>query len=350
MTTDAAIGQNIQHARYRARMSQADLAKLLSLHRTAVSRMEAGVRAVTALELVRIADALGVPVSDLLAPHTRARAHPRMSRLLLRAAYVTDDDHHQLGWASRLWEIASERLSSGKHIGPVRRPRFLSPVQTAELYADMAREVIGLRATDPVQGLSAIAMDLGVIVVVARMPSKSQLSGCSIMGEGHASLALVNANHPEPRQRFTLAHEIGHHILHRNNGAITCQEASARRGRPPASEFEADVFASAFLLPRRALRALARSWPHVPSLIQAVEARYVTSRSATVARLRGLDLIGESDARALRRLAGNAQEVGEQPDYRRVGTTLARLASEFDSEKLVEGTATRIVPDAEVVR
>ena len=103
MTTDSVIGQNIQEARYRAGMSQADLAELLSVHRSALSRMEAGLRAVTAVELVRIAAFLGVSEADLLAPRSRVRASPRTSRLLLRAAYVTEDDHEQLNWASDLW-------------------------------------------------------------------------------------------------------------------------------------------------------------------------------------------------------------------------------------------------------
>ena len=295
MTTDSVIGQNIQEARYRAGMSQADLAELLSVHRSALSRMEAGLRAVTAVELVRIAAFLGVSEADLLAPRSRVRASPRTSRLLLRAAYVTEDDHEQLNWASDLWDVASKHLPSGRPVGPERRPRFLSSVQIAELYAGITRESIGLRASDPVQNLSAVAMELGVAVAVARMPSRSNLAGCSIMGDGCASLALVNSNHPESRQRFTLAHEIAHHVLHRNSGAITCQDISVRRGRPPTSEFEADVFASAFLLPRRAIRRLARTQPSASALLRAVQTQFGTSRSATLARLRGLKVITTSD-------------------------------------------------------
>ena len=349
MTTDSVIGQNIQEARYRAGMSQADLAERLSVHRSALSRMEAGVRAVTAVELARISAVLDVSVSNLLAPREGLQVSPRTSRLLLRASHVTEDDHQQLNWALHLWSITGERLPPGRHVGPARRPRFLSSAQVGELYADLTREAVGLRAGDSVQGLSKIAMELGVAVAVARMPSRSNVAGCSIMGDGRASLALVNSNHPESRQRFTLAHEIAHHILHRNSEAIACQEAAVRRGRPPTPEFEADVFASAFLMPRRAIRNLARTQPSAPTLLQEIQARFGTSRSATLARLRGLNVITESDARSLRGPVRESQVDDRQPDFRRVGKTLARLAAASGAQELVGGTATRVVRDDKVV-
>lgn len=349
MITNADVGQNIQEARYQARMSQADLANLLSMHRSALSRMEAGVRAVTAVELVQIANILDIEVSELLSPRSRVAAHIKRGRLLLRASHVTNQDHKQLSWASTLWGIVSTRLPPGRRVGPVRRPRFLTSAQNAELHADLAREAIGLGPDDPASSLSAIAMDLGVVVVVGRMPSGSRVAGCSVMDNGRPSVVLVNSNHPPARQRFTLAHEIGHHILHGNSGAIACRSYDVRQGRRPSSEFEADVFASALLLPRRALRNLRPNQILAPDSLEKIEARFGTSRTATVARLRGLRLISDFDARALRRFVRKAQVAEGQPDFRRVGRTLAQLVADFGSENLIDGPGTRVVDDSEVL-
>jgi len=55
------------------------------------------------------------------------------------------------------------------------------------------------------------------------------------------SVLTVNADHARTRQRFTIAHELGHLVLH-------------AEGTDDHSEREADQFASALLIPRQMLR------------------------------------------------------------------------------------------------
>lgn len=72
----------------------------------------------------------------------------------------------------------------------------------------------------------------------------------------------------EGRYNFTIAHEIGHHVLHReyflahrdaSHPDIMCREASAK----PLVERQADQFASALLMPAEAVRKAIESLPGV---------------------------------------------------------------------------------------
>lgn len=60
------LGQNIRHHRMVRHLSQEELANLSGLHRTYVGGIERGERNVTVLNLVRLAKALEISVSDLM--------------------------------------------------------------------------------------------------------------------------------------------------------------------------------------------------------------------------------------------------------------------------------------------
>lgn len=60
------VGEQIRQARLGSGMSQADLATQVGLDRTMIAKVEAGTRRVDALELVRLAGALDVPIDHLL--------------------------------------------------------------------------------------------------------------------------------------------------------------------------------------------------------------------------------------------------------------------------------------------
>jgi transcriptional regulator with XRE-family HTH domain len=65
--SDIDIGRNVRVIRAERKLTQADLANLVFLDRTAISRLESGQRTVTAPELASIATALGVEIGSLAA-------------------------------------------------------------------------------------------------------------------------------------------------------------------------------------------------------------------------------------------------------------------------------------------
>lgn len=75
--------------------------------------------------------------------------------------------------------------------------------------------------------------------------------------KGGRWVAGINALHHRNRQRFTLAHEIAHFVLHRNERARFVDQTFARReGGGDAVESQADRFAAELLMPEAKVREM----------------------------------------------------------------------------------------------
>ncbi|MBB6497302.1 ImmA/IrrE family metallo-endopeptidase [Methanococcus maripaludis] len=77
------------------------------------------------------------------------------------------------------------------------------------------------------------------------------ISGCICL-RNNKLVILINQPEPEPRKRFTTAHEIGHLILHRNEAQSNFFEI--RGGPYNGREQEADTFAAELLMPEELVR------------------------------------------------------------------------------------------------
>lgn len=76
--------------------------------------------------------------------------------------------------------------------------------------------------------------------------------------DGTDAIVLVNASKPAQRQRFTLAHELGHHELHRVRGPLQLVDVDVSSTVGPGGvkdpdEVAANAFAAHLLLPRTTL-------------------------------------------------------------------------------------------------
>ncbi|MEE8106175.1 MAG: ImmA/IrrE family metallo-endopeptidase [Planctomycetota bacterium] len=117
------------------------------------------------------------------------------------------------------------------------------------------RLIVKLQISEPPVDVEWVARQLDVSVVYK--PLEETVSGVLVKQGEQASIG-VNALHHTNRQRFTVAHEIAHHILHPNNPTVFVDQFMIhfRDGTAPASpmEDEANAFAAALLMPARFLR------------------------------------------------------------------------------------------------
>lgn len=346
---DQDIGRNIQEARYKRGLNQAQLGDAIALDRTAISRIENGTRAVTASELTRMVEILGVDVADVLKPAPDLPRLATTTRLLMRAGAVDPDDFPQLQWFLDIYSRLAKIVGQGDMEPLEPRILRLPPSQGGELAARRLRSRLGLNPEEPVRRLSEVANKLRLFVVAARLPSRSRVAGCLVMADGSPGAVLVNSNHPPARQRFTLAHEIGHSVLDNEGRARACDTTgSPRPGPRPVDELRADVFASSFLLPKRAVDSFVAKAPVSYDRISSLEEDYGVSHAATLSRLRALRAISDAEARVLRKMAPPLTHDQSPPPFRRVSETIAHLLTdEYGPE--AGGPWGEVVPDAEVV-
>jgi hypothetical protein len=144
------------------------------------------------------------------------------------------------------------------------------------------------QATAPVD-LDAIARDLGL--AVRRAPLGRQVAG-QIMrdpmrgGRSGFSIFINSDEHPN-RQRFTLAHEIAHFVLHRDlieDGIV--DDTMYRSEMSNAYEAQANKMAADIIMP---VRLVKRLWPSQPSP-EAMAKAFGVSTAAMKIRLDGLGL------------------------------------------------------------
>jgi Zn-dependent peptidase ImmA (M78 family) len=148
-------------------------------------------------------------------------------------------------------------------------------------------------------GIDAIVKAHG-LKIFENNEMESSVSGI-LMIKGENAGVMVNIYHPEVRKRFTIAHELGHYILHRSESDVFVDEApifyrgALSEGGVDAREIEANVFAAELMMPEESVRAdfKAGRFRTPDDAIVELAARYDISRAAMRYRLRQLKLIEE---------------------------------------------------------
>ena len=141
-------------------------------------------------------------------------------------------------------------------------------------------------------------------------PAAASLSGFLVRDvNSRRALIGVNGSHPPARKRFTIAHEIGHLLLHEGDALHVDRRDGVDLGlrvklRDPESslgtddeEKEANLFAAELLMPPSLLKAdLLRMKAGAPQeededLIESLAKRYGVSVQAMTFRLTNLELL-----------------------------------------------------------
>lgn len=150
-------------------------------------------------------------------------------------------------------------------------------------------EVIGKYVDQAPVDLDCMARDLDVRVTYdAGLPES--ISGM-IEREGNGFHVTINAGHSPKRQRFTLAHELAHRILHADlvGDGITDNAMYRSATLPDEKERQADSFAAELIMPAQKVRRLYKAG--VTSFAAMAEAFNVSFEAAKV-RMRWLRLGG----------------------------------------------------------
>ncbi|WP_213736057.1 ImmA/IrrE family metallo-endopeptidase [Bradyrhizobium sp. dw_411] len=139
----------------------------------------------------------------------------------------------------------------------------MNELDEARAQASALIKKLGLKA--PPVPVDRLAKVLGVRIEYT--PFDDELSGMAFIRDGKPVIG-VNSNHHPNRQRFTIAHELAHVVLHRAKLEATVMIDKGRNFIPRDSisaegidplEKQANAFASELLMPERLVRQVLES-------------------------------------------------------------------------------------------
>lgn len=277
ISSRAELGARIGEARAAAGKTQSDLAESVGLERSQLAKMESGNRNVSATELVRIAGVLGRPLDWFVLESPPAVVSRRRSST---ADFASLDD--ALEGLSRDVEL----LIGRRIINAGTRPRLKTPSNINQAVA-LAAEVRRLlnHVSGPLVDLQGACEELGLLAFAMRLGDGS---GDAVYAEVESlGVAVINGSADDGRRRFSLAHELGHHIV---GDAFEAVNLGSR------TERLLDVFALHLLLPADSVRTswttLDRKFPTRLSAL-AIAVRFSVSWTAACNQLRYLGLISQ---------------------------------------------------------
>ena len=257
--TQETLGRRLQEARKSVALTQQDVAEQLGFSRESLAQIEAGVRSVNSLEIVRLSRLYGRSLSAILLEEENPEEEPltalfRMQETLAESPGLRD----QLVWFSNVFQEARniERLLGDD-------PRLLppdyglrDPRNNAEAYeqgqelAKQERQRLGL-GSGPIPDVAEVISQQGVWAVSAKMPDN--VSGICLFHSSIGAAAVVNQTHNRSRRRFSYAHEYAHVLADRKVRAAAVSSSSNAK---ELIERRANSFASEFLMPSKGVSEL----------------------------------------------------------------------------------------------
>lgn len=184
--------------------------------------------------------------------------------------------------------MSSASLQDNPELRSPEAPRALG--WSRPQVSDMAETVAELLEYKPGDPLEPIVKNLGGTIEIAD-PDATDVNYGSIVAENDRFVISLPLDSSPSRDRFTLAHELGHLLLHYRYRRLEMGEniprmRANRFGDDPA-EYEANWFAAAFLMPGKTFRAV---YSALEGSIPAIADRFKVSQSAAAVRAKSLKL------------------------------------------------------------
>lgn len=299
-----AIGERIKQARLIGRLSLRDLAERTDLSAQAISKYERGMDIPSSGSLLRLAKALHVNIEFFLRPQRvekitpSYRTHGAMPRKEESALIAKIQS-----WLDKYLEV--DGLRPSKHTGFAYPQGFPCKVRS---WSEVERAAEALRKAwqlglDPIENLTELLEDKGV--KVGRMDTCDTFDACTFWAsaDGEVPVIITKSDLPGDRQRFSLAHELGHLMIKPTQGLD--EEQVMHR------------FAAAFLVPEQAAKfelSLSRRFLDLYEL-HLLKHKYGISMRAWIYRAKDLEILSESKASILlKQFRNNGWNIKEPGD------------------------------------
>ncbi|WP_413542661.1 ImmA/IrrE family metallo-endopeptidase [Citricoccus nitrophenolicus] len=269
----------LEAARVSRGFTQAMLAQRSGVAQGVISKFESGILPIDG-RIDALAEQLRVPVAlingtTVQAPHSRVY-HRKQASLPAKVANKLHAD-------MMLTHVRTSRLIAREAMPTPDVPRL--PLGSAlDTPSDRARAVRDLWeiSRGPIVNIVALLESRGVPCLMWDVESV-RVDAIASWPENARPIVMLNSHAPGDRLRFTVAHELGHAVLH---------DLPSREG-----EREADEFAAEFLMPRADIRDVLEG-ATLPRLVE-LKKVWGTSIAALARRARDVGSISDSAYRSL---------------------------------------------------
>jgi len=228
------IGENIKLRRQVIRISLRDLAEQIGVSHTTVDKYEKNKLVPDSKTLIKLSKTLAIPIASLLRPESQ---QIQLNHMAFRTRRMLKRDERQINAETKEWleryllieKITGRQRAFGM---PEGFPRTITSFEEAEEAARDLRAAWDL-GTDPIENLTSVLEDKGIKIGI--IGGIRQFDALFTEYASH-NVIVVKENLPRARQRFSLAHELGHCLLEVEGGLD--EEKAMHR------------FAGEFLVPR----------------------------------------------------------------------------------------------------
>lgn len=279
------IGERLKMARKMAGMSQQDLGEKAGVSRMSISKYERDINVPRSQVLLELAKALDVKIEYLLRPVEVSLSTPMFRK---RTALPKKEENKILertrDWVERYLQVEALFSDASQFSEPqIKRPiHSLVDVEEAAIQLREAWE-LGL---DPIDNMTEVLEKQGIKVWVLD-EDMDHFDALVFWANEQIPVIVVKGGIPGDRQRFNLAHELGHILLDIADNVD--EEKAAHR------------FAGAFLVPRQ--KAFEELGEHRQNLnvqeLLILKHKYGLSMQAWIYRAKDLGILSESKAREM---------------------------------------------------
>ena len=232
-------GRSIKLARESRGLSQSKLSELLGVTQASLSRFEKGVLTVAPEFVSKIAQVLNYPASFF---EKDICIVGETSLFYRKRASMTVKDLSILESKISILSKGIDELMESINIPELRIPSVEPSVDNSpQEIAYKVRNFLGVPA-GPIDKIVSLLEKNGVIVMFLDVDDMEKFDGLTMFTMNQAPVIWINRNIPNDRKRFSLAHELGHLVMHLRSDNLEKSEEQ--------KELEANEFAGEFLMPK----------------------------------------------------------------------------------------------------
>ena len=278
------IGKNLKRIRLLKNLSLKDAGNLLNMTATAISKYEKGEILPDSKKLIDFANAYNVKSIELLKVYNV----PKMKFTSFRKKKRLTGQNLEL-----LEELIQDEVTKYLEIIEMNnidtdniklKNYSCNNLEDAEKAANDFRNYIKISNKQPISDLINILENLGIIIIQIKNPDNrfDDFDGLSEIVNSIPVIVLLDGIKDGARQRFTIAHELGHLVLNINNDELDEEKLCNR-------------FASALLMPKEAIiNEFGYSRRNINFFeLTAFKNEFKVSYAAIVYRLKDLNIISE---------------------------------------------------------